>query len=177
MLLLPDILENSSRYPCRIVQVCSRAEQAGKIDLDEIKSSGFTRNFPGGFDGMQAYSDSKQAMLLFTLELHRRLELAGSDVKSVCATPGIVATGLLPPTLSWKIVLFYPFFRTFCRSTEEGAHGVLYAALAPDVKGGSYTMDGMPVATQSEISKDPKLAEDLWELSRAIMCPDMELPI
>jgi len=181
MLLLPDVLENSSRYPGRIIQVGSRTEKMGKLDLDEMKTSGFTRSFDGedggDFTGLKAYSDSKLANVLFSRELQRHLEIAGSNVKSICVSPGLVSTSLFSPRSSWKVALFYPFLRLFARSAEEGAHSILYAALALDVEGGSFISDGEPVATQSEISKDPELAKGLWEVSKGIMCPEMELAV
>jgi len=181
MLLLPDVLENSSRYPGRIIQVGSRTEIMGKLDLEEMKTSGFTRSFDGengdDFTGLKAYSDTKLANLLFTRELQRRLEIAGSDVKSICVSPGLVSTGLFTMGLTWKMAFFYPFVRMFTRSGDEGAHSVLYAALAPEVEGGSFIGDGEPVAKQSELSKDSELAKGLWEVSKFMMCPDMELAV
>lgn len=176
MLLLPEVLRNSSRYPGRIIQTGSRTEQFGMIDLDEIKKSGFTRAFDV-YDGEMAYADSKLAIVLFTRELQRRLEINGSDVTALCVTPGMVCTAILPPTLSWKVLLIYPFYNMFARSPVQGAHGILQAALAHDVEGGSFTWDGLPVASQSDISKDPELAKGFWEVARSIMCPDMELPV
>jgi len=176
MLLLPEVLANSSRFPGRIIQVGSRAERGGKPDLDAIKSSGFSRAFDSGYDASNAYADSKVALLWFTRELNRRLDIAGSDVKSVCVTPGMVYTGIMPANMSWTVAAIYPLYRVFSRTTEEGAHGILHAALAPDIQGGSYTFDG-EVCNQSEISKDPELAKGFWEVSRSLMCPDIELPV
>ncbi|WP_262702555.1 MULTISPECIES: hypothetical protein [Streptomyces] len=43
---------------------------------------------------MRAYQASKLAVVLFSLELQRRLTAAGSPVRSVLASPGIARTAL-----------------------------------------------------------------------------------
>ena len=47
-----------------------------------------------GYQRWRAYGQSKLANLLFTFELQRRLDEAGSDVRAVAAHPGYAATNL-----------------------------------------------------------------------------------
>ena len=49
----------------------------------------------GKFNADKAYKDSKLCNVLFTQELQRSLDAAGSNIKANCFTPGfIVGTGL-----------------------------------------------------------------------------------
>jgi NAD(P)-dependent dehydrogenase (short-subunit alcohol dehydrogenase family) len=49
---------------------------------------------PTPYDGRQVYRNTKQANLLFALELHRRCARAGSPVSAVAVHPGASATNL-----------------------------------------------------------------------------------
>ena len=80
-LLLPHITK-------RVVSVSSGAHRMGKVDLDDLN---WERR---GYDRWRAYGQSKLANLLFTLELQRRLDEAGSDVRAMAAHPGYAATNL-----------------------------------------------------------------------------------
>jgi NAD(P)-dependent dehydrogenase (short-subunit alcohol dehydrogenase family) len=74
----------------RVVVVSSEAHASGRIDPDEAaaKKRLFRR-----FDGYAAYSASKLANVLFTVELARRLGEAGPTVNAL--HPGVVTTKLL----------------------------------------------------------------------------------
>ena len=80
-LLLPDITD-------RVVTVSSTGHRFGTIDFDDLN---WERR---RYRRWRAYGQAKLANLLFTLELQRRLEAAGSDVIATAAHPGYAATNL-----------------------------------------------------------------------------------
>jgi NAD(P)-dependent dehydrogenase (short-subunit alcohol dehydrogenase family) len=80
-LLLPHITD-------RVVTVASQLHRMGKVHLDDLNS------LDRKYKASAAYNDSKLADVLFSLELQRRLDDAGSAVRSIVAHPGIASTGL-----------------------------------------------------------------------------------
>ena len=89
-------------------------------------------------------AQSKLANLLFTYELQRRLEAARARAISVACHPGYAATNLqvggprmegssLVEPRSWSSAT-----ACFAQSAAMGALPTLYAATAPDVRGGDY---------------------------------------
>lgn len=81
----------------RVVWVSSIAARGGQLSatttLEQLLH-------PAPYDGQQVYRNTKQANLLFALELHRRAGTAGSPVSSVAAHPGVSATNLFARQLS-----------------------------------------------------------------------------
>src|SRR3954454_3475435 len=80
-LLLPHLTD-------RVVTVSSPGHRMGKIDLDDLN---WERR---RYQRWLAYGQSKLANLLFTLELQRRFDEAGSPRRAVAAHPGYAATNL-----------------------------------------------------------------------------------
>jgi NAD(P)-dependent dehydrogenase (short-subunit alcohol dehydrogenase family) len=60
----------------------SQAEMFGSLDWSDMK--GTARHS----SGMPAYGRAKLSLLLFTLELQRRLRLAGAQVEAFAVHPG-----------------------------------------------------------------------------------------
>jgi len=83
--LLPVLL---ARPGSRVVTVSSLVHRFGSIRLDDLQGE-------QGYGRWRAYSQSKLANALFTLELDRRLRAAGAATISVGAHPGCSRTGLL----------------------------------------------------------------------------------
>ena len=83
-LLLPHITD-------RVVTITSPLHARGRIDVEDLN---WERR---AYDPSRAYADSKQANVLLTLELHRRLIAAGSGVRAVSAHPGIAKTSSRRP--------------------------------------------------------------------------------
>lgn len=144
----------------RIVVVASGAHKAGKIHFDDI-------NLTKGYNVVKAYSQSKLANVLFTRELAKRLKSRGITVN--CCHPGAVATnmGVDRETGFGKTVtgLLRPFFQT----PEEGARTAVFLATDPSVQDvtGEYFYR-CKIAKSSKRSKDPALAEKLYELSERL---------
>ena len=118
---------------------------------------------------MGAYSQSKLAMLLFTVELARRLEGTGVTVNVV--HPGVVATNIfnLGGLLGQLINGLMPVVRLFLLSPEQGARTTLHVATAPALASvsGRYFKAGKE-ATPNPLARDRSLAASLWDRSAAL---------
>ncbi len=71
----------------RIVNVSSTAHRIGRMDFDDL-------GWEQGYSRWPAYGRSKLANLLFTVELARRAEAAGTGLVAAAAHPGYAATNL-----------------------------------------------------------------------------------
>ncbi len=158
-LLLPHITD-------RVVTVSSQLHRGGHVDVDDLNWERRT------YDPSRAYADSKQANLLFTLELQRRLEVAGSGVRAVSAHPGIASTNLGSHLRGVRGMMAQVGSRVMAQDAAHGALPTLYAA-TQDIPGNSYVgpdgpghMRGYPVVmTPSDASQDSDLARRLWARS------------
>src|ERR1035438_2817541 len=158
-LLLPHITD-------RVVTVSSQLHRSGHIDLDDLNWE-LRRYDPG-----RAYADSKEANLLFTLELQRRLVAAGGRLRAGSAHPGYASTNLAAHLTGFRGMVAGLGVRVLAQDAEHGALPTLYAA-AEDIPGNSYVgpgglghMRGHPVVmAPSKASQDPELAARLWALS------------
>lgn len=156
----------------RIVNVSSSAHKAGKMDFDNLL---FEKG--KGYSPMKAYGRSKLANLLFTYELQRRLEEAGSDTSCLAAHPGFSSTNLVR-YINKKFIykLLSPFMSLISQSAAMGALPQIRAAVDPDARGGEYYgpggfggMKGCPVRVKSNsASHNMDDARKLWELSEEL---------
>jgi NAD(P)-dependent dehydrogenase (short-subunit alcohol dehydrogenase family) len=154
----------------RVVTLASGAHRVGSIRLDDLNWE------QGGYQRWRAYGQSKLANLLFTLELQRRLEGAGSPLRAVAAHPGYAATNLQQHTGSaLQNGLMAVGNRLFAQSEDMGALPTLYAA-TQDIPGGSYVgpdgfaeQRGHPkLVGRSDAAKDAETARGLWERSEEL---------
>jgi NAD(P)-dependent dehydrogenase (short-subunit alcohol dehydrogenase family) len=162
-LLLPRITD-------RVVTVSSTAHRIGKVDLEDLN---WERR---SYQRWGAYGQSKLANLLFTLELQRRLDDAGSKVRAVAAHPGYAATNLQGHTQNfiqhWVMVISN---HVIAQSDEMGALPTLYAGTV-DVPGGSYVgPDGLreqrghpTLVGRTSAARDADTARGLWEKSEEL---------
>jgi NAD(P)-dependent dehydrogenase (short-subunit alcohol dehydrogenase family) len=93
-----------------------------------------------GYKPMVAYGQSKLACLMFAFELQRQSDANGWGLQSVAAHPGIARTDLLPngagaasPQAMIRRFMWFLF-----QPAAQGALPTLYAATAPQAKGGGY---------------------------------------
>ena len=100
---------------------------------------------------LDAYQDSKLDVVLFWLELQRRLTASGSPVRSVLAHPGIARTALAAHASS-NAINRIPFL---LNDVERGALPTLFAA-TEDIPGNAYvgprglgSIRGLPEAPQA----------------------------
>jgi len=161
-LLLPRIKD-------RVVTVASGSHRYGKIRLDDL-------NWEQGYRRHMAYGQAKLANMLFMAELQRRLDEAGSPVRSVGAHPGWAATNLQSRSGNRvEDALMTVGNGLFAQSGDMGAEPTLYAATA-DVPGNSYVgpdgrfeLRGHPTLVgRSKAAADTVTARRLWELSEEL---------
>ncbi len=159
----------------RVVTVSSLAHRAGRIDFDDLNSE-------RGYSRWPAYCQSKLANLLFTVELARRAEAAGTNLIAAAAHPGYAATNLQTsgPTSGRLGLLLKPAWGVsnliLGQSDEAGARPTLYAATMPDVAGDDYFGPGGPGEWRGHPTRvgragraaNPKLARRLWQHSEEL---------
>lgn len=155
----------------RIVNVSSTAHRIGHIRFDDLDGASH-------YNKWGAYAQSKLANLLFTFELQRRLEARRARAISVACHPGYANTqlqGVGPAMEGSKFgVWFFAVANKFvAQSAQKGAWPTLYAATAPDVRGGDYIGPGGPAELYGAPKKvrgnvaayDQSTAEQLWQVS------------
>lgn len=149
----------------RVVTVTSQLHARARLDLDDLN----WENRP--YNKMRAYSDSKLANLLFTLQLQRRLSDAGSSVRAIAAHPGIARTNLAKRA-GGSSAVFDRYLGWLFNDAEHGALPTQYAA-TQDVPGGSYIgpnglghVRGYPeIQEPSGAARDAESARRLWDIS------------
>jgi NAD(P)-dependent dehydrogenase (short-subunit alcohol dehydrogenase family) len=157
----------------RVVTVSSLAHLQGAIHFDDLQ-------WEGRYRPSAAYAQSKLANLLFALELQRRADAAGWNLKSLAAHPGVSRTELIANGPGGGFG-GYKLFKMIVgpllsQSAAAGALPTLYAATAPDVRGGDYfgpdgpiEMKGAPARARiSSRAKDEAVARRLWEESERL---------
>jgi NAD(P)-dependent dehydrogenase (short-subunit alcohol dehydrogenase family) len=148
----------------RVVNVSSLVHFTGRIDFDDLQAE-------RSYNPTRAYAQSKLANLLFTRELARRFADAGVAALSAAAHPGSTRTELQRHSR-----LMAAAVQLVSQLPPQGALPSLYAATAPDVRGGEYFgpsrmfgMLGAPErARSSPRSKDMSAAQRLWEASERL---------
>jgi NAD(P)-dependent dehydrogenase (short-subunit alcohol dehydrogenase family) len=167
-LLLPHITD-------RIVTISSNAHARGRLDLGDLNWHSRV------YDASQAYSDSKLANLLFTMELQRRLTAAGSSVRAVAVHPGMVRTNLFGHATGVQATMISVLGRVLLQDPGHGALTTLRAATS-DLPGGSYVAPGgfahrgsPEIATPSMAARDDELARRLWEMSARLTGVDQPM--
>jgi NAD(P)-dependent dehydrogenase (short-subunit alcohol dehydrogenase family) len=163
----PFVLTNllADRITDRVVSVTSQLHRMAHLDLADLDWR--TR----AYNPMHAYSDSKLAVVLFSLELQRRLRAVGSPVRSVLAHPGIATTTLAAHSSANRINRL----RFLLNDPEHGALPTLYAA-TQDVPANAYvgpgglgSIKGYPVVRRpGKSGLDAEVAGRLWEATAAL---------
>jgi len=160
------------RKDARIVALSSVAARAGVIDFDNLNS---TR----GYAAMRAYSQSKLACLMFTLELQRRSDALDWGLRSIASHPGIARTELLHngPGRRSAHGLARTLLPFLFQPVDRGALPTLYAATAPEAAAGAYygpdgiaEVRGYPtLAKVPAQALDQAVAARLWEVSEELV--------
>jgi NAD(P)-dependent dehydrogenase (short-subunit alcohol dehydrogenase family) len=159
-LLLPKVSD-------RVVTVSSMMHLLGKISLKDLN----WKSRP--YSAWLAYGQSKLANLLFTSELQRKLDAAGSSVTSLAAHPGYSSTNLQSHSAGAFGRVFQVGNRFMATSADFGARQTLYA-VSQDLPGDSFigprfAMRG-PTGTsaRSPLARSTTTATALWELSEQL---------
>ncbi|MBI3722532.1 SDR family NAD(P)-dependent oxidoreductase [bacterium] len=148
-LLLPAL---KAAGKARIVNVASTL--AGGLDLDDLDWQ------KRGYDGKDAYAQTKQANRMLTWALAERL--AGKGVTANAAHPGFVRSELFRrgSGLVGLVVSTAAFLAA--KSVEKGADTPTWLAASPEVEG----VSGKLFADRRELKcgfRDPVQIEALWE--------------
>jgi len=165
----------SKKKGARIVNVSSLAHRFGKIRFADP-------NWEQGYSKWGAYGMSKLSNLLFSMELARRLRVAGSGVTVASAHPGyadtsLQAKGMLMAGSQRKADLFSMANRLIAQSGEMGALPSLYAATASNVEQGAFygpsgklRLKGWPRLEKPDPKRvTPEVARKLWGLSEDLI--------
>jgi len=146
----------------RIVNVTSLTYRYGKIDPQLFHCG---RN--SWVEQVRNYSNSKLALLYFTLDLAEQLKEKG--VTANCSDPGIVGTKIIAMNNRFFDIICDIFARPFMKSPKNGAKTAIYLALdenAGEISGGYFKnvkqIPVLPHVLQSnEREMLRKLTEDL----------------
>ncbi|MGO9355977.1 MAG: oxidoreductase [Mycobacterium sp.] len=160
-LLLPKLTD-------RVVALSSMAHWPGRISLDDLNWK------KRRYRPWLAYSQSKLANLLFTSELQRRLDAAGSPLRAVAAHPGYSHTNLQGATgRQLSDTLMSAATRVFATDADFGARQTLYAA-SQDLPGDTFigprfgNLGRTQPVGRSRAARDAATATALWELSEQL---------
>jgi NAD(P)-dependent dehydrogenase (short-subunit alcohol dehydrogenase family) len=153
----------------RVVTVASQAERAARLDLDDPNWTSRP------YRASRAYNDSKLANLLFTAELHRRLDVAGSPVRAMAAHPGLVTTAIYDRPAGVRPTVWDRLLPHLGQDADQGALPLLLAATG-DLPGDTFTgpehllhmRGGAEPIGRSRAASDPDLAARLWGLSEEL---------
>lgn len=156
--LIPALTRGS---PSRIINVGSVFAHLGRLDLDDPM---FERR---RYNSTRAYTQSKVATAMFTLELADRLE--GSGITVNCVSPGLVASDLLREHW-YSAAWIRPLWTRMLLTTEQAAQRIVHVATADALNdvtgqcfGGSFRPLVIPRAARNERARAA-----LWELSTAL---------
>jgi NAD(P)-dependent dehydrogenase (short-subunit alcohol dehydrogenase family) len=164
----------------RVVSLSSLAARQGRIHFDDPQ-------FEKSYTPMQAYAQSKLAVLMFARELDRRSKEAGWGILSDAAHPGLTKTNLQisgpshgrskPSTmeqlykLSWRLTPF------LWQEIDEGILPALYAATSPQAEGGAFygphgiyeaAGGGVTAAKVPARARNDADCRQLWEISEQL---------
>jgi len=144
-LLLP-LLKGSA--PARVVNVASAGQSP--IDFDDPM-------LERGYDAMRAYSQSKLAQIMFTMELAEHLQDTGVSVNALHPA-SLMDTKMVQDTFGYTM-----------STVEEGSEAVVRLAVSQELEGvtGRY-FDGTREARANRQAYDKEARQTLWELSEEL---------
>jgi NAD(P)-dependent dehydrogenase (short-subunit alcohol dehydrogenase family) len=149
---LLDLLKAGA--PSRIINVSSGLAKNGKVDFGDLQNE-------RDYKGMQAYSNAKLMVMMWTDALSRRL--SGSGVTVNVLMPGFVATNLGKNSGSLRSAIMFAMVRPMQISAKKGAETSVYLASADELSG----ISGKCFAKKKETttcpaSLDVEAQERLW---------------
>jgi retinol dehydrogenase 12 len=152
--LLLDELKKSEQG--RIINLSSSVYTVGKFDEQNLQSE-------RRFSVMGAYSASKLFMLLFSVELARRL--SGTRITVNAVHPGVVRTQMMTRAPGFFKIIAY-LALPFAVSPQKGAATSVYLASSPEVAtvSGRYFTSCKSAAIKSKFNTEA-IRRRLWEAS------------
>lgn len=151
----------------RVVNHSSMGHRPGKMHLDDLNYE------KRRYSRWPVYFQSKLANLLFSLELQRRLSLAGSPTIALTAHPGGSRTDLGVEGSGLLNKILKPT-GGFGQSAAKGALPFVRACVDPAAKGGDffgprYLLFGSPkLETPTKRARDGVVAKQLWTSSEEL---------
>jgi NAD(P)-dependent dehydrogenase (short-subunit alcohol dehydrogenase family) len=154
--LLP-LLRRSA--PSRIVNVASIGQSP--VDFDDPMAE-------GGYEGFRAYTQSKLAQIMFTIELADRLRAAGES--------DVTVNALHPATLMDTQMVRTSFGRAGHSEVEEGVESLSRLVADPELDGvsGRY-FDQLEEGAPHEQADDANARRRLWDLSEELVGEPFEV--
>jgi NAD(P)-dependent dehydrogenase (short-subunit alcohol dehydrogenase family) len=151
--LLP-LLRGSA--PSRVLSLTAAVEPIGRLPFNDLQRERH-------FGGLRAYSQSKKALAMYTLELARRERESGSGVTANVIDPFLVKTGL---TGAKQVPLLFKLARPVMIRPARPARWVARAALDEKLAGttGRHFMLGRRVPSPAG-SRNRRRASRLWTVS------------
>jgi len=163
-LLVPALARGA---PARVVNVTSVFALFGSVRLDDLMMTS------RGYNATRAYTQSKLATMMFTVELAARLE--GSGIVANCVSPGLVATDLLREhwySASWLSAVWGRALMT----PERAAARIVRTAVSSRLAGASgqcFASSERPSFMPPRV-RDAAARRQLWDASVALTgAPDV----
>jgi len=162
----------------RVTTMTSIAARAGRLAFNDLQSE-------RRYSPMQAYNQSKLAIMMFALELDRRSRANNWGITSNATHPGLTVTNLqsagpnMGRTGASAMSRWFPVMARFpflIQQADTGILPALFAATSPDAKGGAYYgPDGWAHltggATEQNIyraARDEAEARRIWDVSERL---------
>lgn len=154
----------------RILNVASDSHLNGQLFWDDV-------SLDGRYNGLRAYRQSKLAMVMFSHELAKRLDDAGTRVTVHAIQPGLVQTGMGHKNTNWLFSLIWAIRKSAGTTEAEGAATTVYLATSEEVAtltGGYW--DKSRQKPSHRLSYDPAARQRLWELTKQQTGLSLEIP-
>jgi NAD(P)-dependent dehydrogenase (short-subunit alcohol dehydrogenase family) len=160
-LLLPVIKKAEK---ARIINVSSDSYKQAMFNPDDLQTKVKYKT------GMEAYSLSKLAIVLYTQELAEQMQGSGITVNAV--HPGHVATGIwnMWEQPKWYQTLLIKVLNLFMITPEKGALTSIYVACSDEVDGitGKYFSKQKAVAVKSKYNT-VQIQKQLWAITQELI--------
>ena len=148
--------------PSRVLCLTAAVEPIGRLPFKDLQREHH-------FGGLRAYSQSKKALAMYTLELAQRERDSGSGVSANVIDPFLVKTGL---THAKQVPLLFKLARPVMVRPARPARWVARAALDEKLAGttGQHFMLGRRVPSPPG-SRNRRRASRLWKVSVDLTTP------
>ncbi|MBK7475916.1 MAG: SDR family oxidoreductase [Haliscomenobacter sp.] len=150
-LLLPALREAPE---ARVVNVSSASYLRGTLDFNRL------RQWPGRYNSLKAYAQSKLCNVLFTREMARR----HPEIDCNALHPGVVSTEIGSKHMTLLEALAWTLYRPFMVSPKTGAKTSIFLASSPTVAGisGRFFDENQNPRKLAAHALSDTLAQRLW---------------
>jgi len=150
--------------PARIINVASDSHRIVKLDLDDLE-------LRRRYSVWRSYSQSKLAIVYFTLDLARRMQDTGVTVNAV--DPGPIASNIGGNNPGALYTMIGPLIRWLFPSPEKAARTAVALASSKSFEAvtGAYYKFG--TRREPRVSANPEVGERLWKISASMTGVDL----